>query len=208
MNIKSLIESINPSKKLLTWIVTVSVAAIPTIWVLSGKIASDKTIEDSRLTKLEQTVNSIDNKILGLYDKFDKAEQRFTETYQNGVSEVGEIIKKSDMKQTDQLKFVINNWSEENKKLITEALEINQTSNEADLDKMIEEARQPSIYRGDPLIVPIDETVPEYKFLNGVDIIALDSLTGNYKIINVELVNDGKYNIQYRDFTSIERQKY
>jgi hypothetical protein len=209
MHIRTLIAAINPSRKILIWITVTAVAAIPTVWVLSGKISSNRVMENTRLTSLETSVNTVDDKVSGLYGKFDEAEARFTQTYEEGVTEVGEIIKKSDAAQTNQLKFVINNWSEENKKLISDALEMQKETNEAEIDKMIEDAKQSPIYKGDPQFTPLgdNESPPVDIRLKDISTITLDSINRKYKILSVEPTGTGNYNISYRNYTIPEKEE-
>jgi len=199
MNIRTLLVALNPSKKVLMWIVTASVAAIPTVWLLSSKISTKKIMDDVRLVNLESSIGNVETKVDSLTVKFDGAEQRFNNTYKDGVEEVGRIIKESDRQQTAQIKFLVNNWSEENRTLILEALDIRQNANETKIDKMIDDVKIP--YKGDPQFIPLDN---EIYSVEDVDVISMDSISRNFKILYINMNPTGNYNIKYRDYTKEE----
>jgi len=130
MSIRNLIEAINPSKKVLTWMVITAIASIPTVWVLSGKISTKKVMNDIRLNTLEVSVR-------GIYDRLDEIENNYNVQFETAVTELGNVIKQSEKNQLNQLKFVVDNWSKGNTHLINSSLDLNQKKNEDELDKKI-----------------------------------------------------------------------
>lgn len=206
MSIRTLLVALNPSRKVLLWITATAIAAIPTVWLISAKQSTEKVMNDTRLTKLEVSVETIDTKIDKLTLKFDDAEQRFTDTYQTGVDEVGEIIKESDKQQTAQIKFLVDNWSESNRLLISEALELRQTTNESKIDEMIEEAKKQPYRESDVEFQPVDEQGRRIYLLYDADMILLDSISRNYKILSVQTNSKSKYDIEYREYSTREKE--
>jgi len=212
MNIKTLLYSLNPSRKVLIWLTAGAIASIPTIWVVSSRITTEKITDDNRLTNLETSVSNIETSVKGLYFKFDEAETRFKKTYKNGVTEVGDIIKESDKQQTEQLKFIVENLTEENKLLISAALELRQDENESNLNEMIDKTindADNTLYGQnytDVIIIPEEEKEPNVYSFENATMFQLDSISKEYKILIVLLNEKGNYNLKYRDYTVKEKE--
>jgi len=206
MNIKGFVEDLHLSRKILIWIISLLLAAIPTIWLLSSKM----TLKNSRLDGMETSIKGIQTDVTGLYTKFDEAEERFTETYEDGVRQVGDIIKESDGRQTDQIQFIVNNWSTENRELIGAALDLKQSQSDKNIDRMVngvinglnQEELDTTDSRWNPQI-QINEIRPRTGILDGVywldniTLEELDSIQLQFTVVMMTLNNNNNYDIQY-----------
>lgn len=186
MNIKQLFDDFNFSKKTLTWIIIMLIALLPSIWLVSSKLTSKDINTNERLNNVEKSIRE-------LTIRFDSSEEIFNEKYIEGIDKVIKIIEESEGHQIDQLSFIIENWSEENKQLIKSALELRQSQHDEVLQKITDDAYN---------VVDKNYIQKDNKIytLENADLYELDSISKNYMIIFIELNKDQSYLIKYKEF--------
>lgn len=207
MNIRKLLEALNPSRKVLLWVAGTAVAAIPTVWLVSSKISSTKVLEDQRLLSLETSVNGLHTKVDDLNDNFE-----------SGILRIADLVKTLQTEQNRNLQFVVNNWSESNRQLISDALTRSQEMFDNQVDQIVNgvitgitqvpvEEQDNTRVEQQPRIVfqaLDDDGNTRYYEEMSISIEKLNEISNNFRLLDVKPNSDNTYNVTYRDLTQQE----
>ena len=142
---------------------------------------------------------------------------KIIETQKEGIQQVGKLIIQSEENVVNKLEFVIDNFSDENRELLKAAIQLRQSDDRLQTDKIINDI----LYEVSPSLNTLEQNTqqrysditvrqpgepkPKVMTLDNATLMDLEEISKKYKVLLVEMNKDQSYVIKYRELTNTEQ---
>jgi hypothetical protein len=212
MDVKQLLQDFNPSKKVMSYLLVAAVLGIGLSFGLGRKYTKSESKIDNIekiVTENKGLITQNKNFILKTNIRIDSLQKNVTHQLEDGYRKGSEIMNVYQKSVNEQLDFLIKHNGED-RELIKEALDLRRNSTDDEINRVIdqtlnrleqekylqkEKELQIGVFEEEPSVSVIK--IEDYKKETNVNDIRLNYLKENFKVLKIDINDNGSYNVSY-----------